>query len=368
MAQRQEEEARKFLDSPKILDPLPSRSALFDAIKGRRDDTHIVESITPKAKSLSSGSTGDYFADEPSTFKDDKLTSLIEDANILSDQEILDKVRDEQPVASTSKLTDSIEIPKVKSRYSDLFEAIRGRRNDKDVVEGSNIQKDVEPVASTSQLNEDNKPLHSALLKDIKSHRVEYGTPILKSQEELLREVETQLATPKIDTPKSGLSVILDKVKGLVSPKIETKTPIEQYPDTKNLYDDTENLFNSDDDDDVPSNINTTDWHSTSVRLNKEEGTMIIDFADKLQEVKEMIILFNDGIVDVREVDPRTSLKLFSWNEDNNPDLEVLTVVLVDKNNIKHQIFKNDDYKLLHDFGLNYQKSSDNLKKYYSKN
>jgi len=67
-------------------------------------------------------------------------------------------------------------------------------------------------------------------------------------------------------------------------------------------------------------------------------------------------------------VDPRTSLKLFSWNEDNNPDLEVLTVVLVDKNNIKHQIFKNDDYKLLHDFGLNYQKSSDNLKKYYSKN
>jgi hypothetical protein len=39
---------------------------------------------------------------------------------------------------------------------------------------------------------------------------------------------------------------------------------------------------------------------------------MIIDFADKLQEVKEMIILFNDGIVDVREVDPRTSLKLFS--------------------------------------------------------
>jgi hypothetical protein len=290
--------------------PKSKFSSLFDAINARRDDSHVVESVTPKANSPSSGSVKDYFVD-----KGDKLTSLIEDANILSDQEILTKVKE-------------------------------------------TFSED-QPIASSSKLVEDDTPGFSDLLQQIKSQRKEYGTPVIATREEILREVETLVATPKIDTPKSGLSVILDKVKSLVSPNIETKTPIEQDP--HDLFTDTAALFDNDSVLEVPVISN---WSDVKVNFNEDGDKFTIDFGDKLNETSQMVITYIDGNMQGRPIDSTyKGVCEFLWEGDDST-FAIHKIHLLDKSDISHEVYFNPSVEVLKDFHINKMKSISTLKAY----
>jgi hypothetical protein len=148
---------------------------IFDAIKSRRDDSHVVDSSNKQK-------------DVPQV-KEDILGGLIEDANILTDQEILEKVKDtfsdNQPIASSSKVTEEVTV------------------------------SDNQLIASIFKVTVEDKPSSfSELFKKIKSKRREYGTQVLETKEELLKQVETEVNTSTIVIDEA-LPEILESVKGL---------------------------------------------------------------------------------------------------------------------------------------------------------
>jgi hypothetical protein len=229
---------------------------LFDAINRRRDDTHVVEAVTPNKNT----------------------TQLIDEST-----------NNSKPITTTSNILED----KPKSKFTNLFDAINARRDDSHVVEAvtpnTNVkslidsndnQTKVENLASTALLDDikkydsnavkpiknitdtltpdiddSTKPKFSDLFKQIKNQRKEYGTPILETKEEILNQVDTLIQPEVIPTPKSALSVILDSVKGLISPKVETKTPISPVD---NLFDDTNALFEDNDSNNIENQDNLT--------------------------------------------------------------------------------------------------------------
>nr|YP_009498239.1 hypothetical protein [Lactifluus piperatus]AWX53025.1 hypothetical protein [Lactifluus piperatus] len=457
-----ENETQKFLeqkieDSINKVEPL-NVDNLLNAFKSRRDDSNIVESVTPRPKSPSSGSIHDYF-NEP----------IASSSKITENQNVASKV--------VEKVSEKVE--QTKTKFTNLFDAIKSRRNDSNIVDGSNIQKDSsqvqsnfvqpkednveskvsetieqnkntftnlvdaiksrisvsqkdssqvkevpqvtenvldsliedanilddqeilekvkttfssepiassskitedpvaskiteEPVASTSKIIEEDKPSgFSTLFKEIKSHRKEYGTPVMQTRDELLREVETKVNTPQVNTPSivvdEALPEILESVKGLkkevskeelfnvgLSPRLDTHS-LHKYPSVSNLFDDTQNLF--DDQDEISDNQSVgslTNWKDVEVKVNNGAGYFYIDFGDKLKDVQEMHITLNNGKVHILKIDSR-----FVNNQDNifkfiekDSNLEVFNIDILDKYNKNARIYSNDNVTILPNFEL----------------
>jgi hypothetical protein len=307
-------------------------SKLFDAINFRRDDSHIQKV-------------------EPST--DDKLTSLIEDAKVLSDQEILEKVKD---------------------TFSDNQES------------SSNIPPEEQPVESTSKLTEDDKPGVSELFKQIKSNRKEYGTPIIETREELLKQVESHVNSPKVETPsiivdkEESLPGILESVKGLnrqntggkeslfnvgLSPRLEKSPSLHRAPSISNLFDDTQNLFVDEDSIENQTNVELPNWGNANAKIDSEY--LSIDFGDNFSNIKEMHIVYNDGEINRHIIDSTfKNREKFKWSTDKQ-NLEFVSIQLMDKNNNIHEIFKNPDANILPDFELKHRESIKSFANYIIK-
>jgi hypothetical protein len=208
----------------------------------------VIESI-PVTKNSTPESMDKYFR------KPDVLGELIDDAKVLSDQDILENVKKSfsDPVASTSQIKDE------KPMFSALFDSIRKRRDDTNVVEGGN-----KPTIKTDNIEtivEKPKSKFSSLFDAINARRddtnvveniTKFNTPKIETREEILRQVET--LPVKVETPKSALSGILESVKGLLTPKTVVK-----YPETDNLFDDTNALFEDNEDDTQDNETDQTD-------------------------------------------------------------------------------------------------------------
>jgi hypothetical protein len=277
-------------------------SALFDSIKARRDDTNVVSDVesgkfnvyraglTPgnepiilktEVETLDQALDIGRVKEEPSVRKPEIITEiqpvidsapvtkestpesmdkyfrkpdvlgeLIDDAKVLSDQDILENVQKSfsEPVASTSQIKDE------KPMFSALFDSIRKRRDDANIVD--NIDKP--SIQIVEEVIEKPKSKFSSLFDAIKARRddtnvveniTKFNTPKIETREEILRQVET--LPVKVETPKSALSGILESVKGLLTPKTDVK-----YPETDNLFDDTNALFEDNEDDSVLESFN----------------------------------------------------------------------------------------------------------------
>lgn len=370
---------------------------LFDAIKSRRDDSHVVD--------------GSQVVDSS---KDDKLTSLIEDAKVLSDEEILEKVTDIKGKGKeVESLTPRPKSPSSSSPIDYFIERETQYFNDEDIekvviqdvkdtnlvitethykdgVKGVKISE-AQDLASTSKLQdnptEEVKASGSSdLFKQIKSNRKEYGTPVIETREELLKQAESHVNSPKVETPsivvdkEESLPGILESVKGLnrqntggkeslfnvgLSPRLEKSPSLHRAPSISNLFDDTQNLFVDDDDStNTPFNVELANWNDTKVKVDQAGGLFSVDFGDKLKDVQELHITLNSGKIHILENNLENNKDfIFKWG-DSDKNLDILNIDVLDKNNNNSRIYVNSRVKILPNFELTHKASLNSFANY----
>jgi hypothetical protein len=151
-------------------------------------------------------------------------------------------------------------IPTQESR-NNLFDQIKARRNDTDVIDDHNKELPQIDVSSASNSNES--------IEDILPEQVsQTGFNALFDQIRSKRNDTDVIGSPNIS--RVGLTPILEKVKGLFTPKSQTldiqdntKT-LENKPSINNLFDDTNALFDDIDDNIVDNTTNTIDTNVDS--------------------------------------------------------------------------------------------------------
>jgi hypothetical protein len=145
------------------------------------------------------------------------------------------------------------------------------------------------------------------LFKDIRSKRLEYGSPKQESKD-LLDNNPTSENIPEINIDQarnnsgfsSPLSVILDKVKSLLTPKTENKE-LSRQPSISNLFQDTEALF---DDNDIENTVEQVDSFVidpfNKIKVTNESGLTLketitnIDFNGMEDQAKSIRFINND--------------------------------------------------------------------------
>jgi hypothetical protein len=134
-------------------------------------------------------------------------------------------------------------IPSIDVRSS-LLDQIKTRRNDNYVIDEHNKELPEIDISSASNSNES--------IEHIMPEQVsKTGFNALFDQIRSKRDDSNVVSSPNIQ--QVGLTPILDKIKGLFTPKTETKT-LDNKPSFNNLLEDTNALFD-DDLDNITTNL-----------------------------------------------------------------------------------------------------------------
>jgi hypothetical protein len=251
--------------------------------------------------------------------------------------------------------TEQVEIPELKVKtlkttYAEILDKVKDTFSDN---QESKIAQE-ELVASTSKVTEEVKPSgFSDLFKQIKSVKKEYGTPIMETKEELLKQVESHVNSPKVETPsivvdkEESFPGILESVKGLnrqntggkeslfnvgLSPRLEKSPSLHRAPSISNLFDDTQNLFVDDDDStNTPFNVELANKNDTKIKVDQAGGLFSVDFGDKLKDVQKLHITLNAGKIHILENNLENNKDfIFKWG-DSDKNLDILNIDMLDK-------------------------------------
>jgi hypothetical protein len=332
---------------------------------------------------------------------------------------ILEQV--EAEVKAESQQT--VEVPK--SGINALWDAIKARRNDTNVIDDTIKEPVLESNVSTS--SSDAKKSIEHYLPESQTQQTNVPNPEIKinSPEQAggINEapiVESTSIESTVNTPNSPLSSILEAVKGLLTPKVETKsldtsvegssqeahksgfinlfesikarrndsnvvsspkiaqvglqTPIHERldvtpkgsplinkPSISNLLEDTNALFDLDDDDDIPPIKPSVDDNLVSplavnwdqVVTSVIDGTKVeVDFKDIWRITDEIIITTNKNH-DIRYNFEDTNLSSLGSKSvtfdlkdkvahilDKFPDVKIREIIIEDTSHNKHSIFR----------------------------
>jgi len=211
--------------------------SLLDQIRSRRNDKDVIDENVKETITENVNESQPTYKIEPNVSVDsnDSLDRYFPEKSpeivITETQENIINTQNEQAGIIKERLEEiasEIIHPKNKSLFSNLFDQINSLRKSPKLESKSTIETPV----NTEDTQQDNiiteevdqtkdTSLFTNLFKDIKSQRKEYGTPILESK-----------------TLVSSDNIVNDN-------SIVNRTPIEQYPDALNLFDDTNALFDS---------------------------------------------------------------------------------------------------------------------------
>lgn len=346
--------------------PKAKFNSLFDEINKRRNDADVVGS--PPIRETES----EIALDDQDNFLATHAMDVINPG--------LEQIREESQVVGAPKVAQpeiKVDSPPTSCSMDQYFpKAEEVPTQPIEQVEAVNVLPQSEALVS--------KPSFTNLFKDIKSKRIEYGTPIVEDKTLVgSEEVWGQQSTSNLNIPKSPLSDILDTVKGLFTPKSENKS-LHKQPSHSNLLNDTAALF--DDDDDVVENLqqevvtddnktNVAQASSSNVGLMKSPLSDVIwanatvETGDNAQQVKVnfddtwratkninfstnnnhvIVIDFESNWLDSNNSNLTKTFDLTPWIKDLNyfPNkTELKEVIIQDLDGKFHSIFKNDKFK-----------------------
>jgi hypothetical protein len=255
-------------------------NALFDAIKARRNDNDIVSS-PPKI-------------DESS-----KISELIDQAPKLSDSELLKQVENTIPTV--------------------------------EIDSGSNNSIN-QPEITTSEV----KSGFNALFEQIKSRRLEYGTPKINQ-----------------------LGLQPHESADLLSPLSNKPSISNLFEDTMNLFDDdidTQNVGSSSTDQQFIQNIVSSDniidsWNKMKVDISDVNKNINIDFGELWKEIDSIHIKTKLGYLSTHVFDANKvnmfEKNRYSWYQNNITDIiiendYITGISIKDLSGIIHEIYKRD--------------------------
>jgi len=314
----------------------PIFSSLLDQIKSKRNDENVIDDLVKETKPLI----------EP---------NVSENSNSSLDRYFPEK--SPEIVITPEQNIDNVQKPENKSLFNNLFDQINKLRKSPKLesTDNTNIENPVDAsLENTTLINEENVNddvgknigLFTNLFKDIKSKRIEYGTPISKDQ-----PLETD-------------------VNILTNNPIVTKTPIENYPDPLNLFDDTNELFDTEgieehiDLEKTPQeggNTSSSDeiidsWDKIKVNIWDKSKQINITFDRLWNEVHSVHFATNDNHLSVFDFEDlgKTGDQVkvsdtFCWDrrlvlKDDNFKSELKEVIIKDLNGDTHSIYRNEKY------------------------
>lgn len=343
-----------------------------------------------------------------------ELNKLPDQPNIIEQVDAEVKAEAEQAKPETPKTT-----------ISDLWDQIKARRNDSNVIDDTNKEPIVSSSSSKDSASESSSSNSTGALEhylpESPKNKVENPEIVVDSPKEL--ESSVQQSNENINNPNSPLSSILDTVKGLLTPKTETKSletnveptsqeasssgfinlfesikarrddsnvissprisqvglqtpiherldvtpkgsPLTKKPSITNLLDDTNALFDLEDDDDVSAlnpiiiennnNLISTlniNWDQIAPRIVDGIKTEI-DFTDIWGITDEVVITTNKNH-DIRYkfdelgIDSISSKKVnFNIKDKVNniavhfPDIQIREIFITDTSKNRHSIYK----------------------------
>jgi len=161
-----------------------------------------------------------------------------------------------QPIASSSNVQLE-QAPPINPRFN-LLEQIRARRNEKDIID--DVNKELPQIEVNTGSSSDNSIDHYLPNQEQNISTQENPNVNIPSNSQNISNPEIPIENIQdtnqdiTNTSQVGLTPILERVKGLFTPKIENKT-LSNKPSISNLLEDTNALFDDIDSDPIDTNI-----------------------------------------------------------------------------------------------------------------
>jgi hypothetical protein len=266
-------------------------------------------------------------------------------------------IRDEDGVfaeITVNKTQDSIEP--VKNERKSLFDMIKAKRNDKDVVSSPNIGNNNIPTTSNvSNVGNINpvaaQPTISNLLESFNDLYEDTGIDI----EDNSNIQQGESSNTKIEDIKSNKPDISNLLKDIKSKRLEYGSP---NTSTKDLPED---KIEVDQDEEEEEEIGPINWRD-EIKFNINRGDIKnrfidFDFGDKFKDIIKVYIITNDGAGQF--LDPHSNNSIQSIKLDNkgisNPDhkeLDIYKIFVIDRHkpSTTREIYYNQEVNILKSF------------------
>ena len=347
----------ELLDNPITDNPQPENTIIFNQegiIQSPKPDIIINNDSNSDKSSLDH-----YFPETQIPIVEDIRAKRIEKFEAISPN--ISNVGLQTPIQERLNVSPLLKKPSISNLFDDTMDLFHdddptgidtsGESNKDQFIQGS----------SNEQIQKESSP--PSLMKQIRSHRLEYGTPpdkheIINEQTALQDSSNNEIKT------KSSFMNLFEEIRA-VKPKKVTKNIIEQVQEIETDLIQPENNISKED----PVTLN--DWLNTIkpqiFNHDKFNRYLQIDFMDKFDEVKKLMIITNDGnsvLLDVHKKSNNT-IQAFNWDEKglSNPehvfnDLEVVNVSLMDNEFKLHKIYENPAPNYLDTWKQNIRKYS----------
>jgi hypothetical protein len=254
------------------------------------------------------------------------------------------------PIENRLNVSPLLKKPSISNLFDDTMGLFDDDENMIGIDTSGESNKDQFIQGSSNEVVKENSP--PSLMKQIRSHRLEYGTPPDKHEQILQDSSNKEIKDDNEIKTKSSFMNLFEQIRAVKpqKPIISTNTVDEVTNTTNNPLEEVTNNENSP----IINSIELDPWADIIkpqiFNHNKFDRNVQIDFNEKFDETKYLMIITNDGhsiFIDPHKKSTNT-IQAFNWDERglHNPeyifnDLEVVSISLFDKENKNHCIYRN---------------------------